>query len=192
MVLAQPPETDAGKIPCSQLVYWENPHEATAPLVLPTGNEGYVTVPFHYQMGFYFRFISATFTLDGAVVDEVRDDAKLKGKPSIPIFAGPLSPGDHEVRLLLKMAGDGLGPMAYLRGYHFEVRSHHKFTVQPAQPLDIHIFAYERSQPPTPIEERPAICFVESPDNGTASDAGVDSQLGPTPAPAADANNPLE
>jgi hypothetical protein len=76
--------------------------------------------------------------------------------------------------------------MAYMRHYHFEVRSHHNFNVHIGQPLDIHIFAYEKRQP-TPLEEVPAICVVESPDNGTASDAGMDSQLGPTLAPSADA-----
>lgn len=177
---APTPDADAGNISCSRLFHWENRQEATSPLVLPPGsNDGYATIAFYYQMSSLFRFTSAMFVLDGTIVHEALDEAEVKGKP-IRAFAGPLSPGGHELNFSFKMVGHGEGATAY----HFEVRSSRKFTVHPGQPLDILVFAYERGQSQTPFVERPSICIVESP---APSDAGVGSQVDATSTPAPDA-----
>lgn len=88
------------------------------------------------------------------------DDAYLEA-PSFPAFSGVLREGDHVLQVRLLYRGHGSGVFSYLRGYKFEVRSSHAFHVDPQKPLDVLAVAYEKGGVTTPLEERPAVRYVE-------------------------------
>jgi hypothetical protein len=70
-------------------------------------------------------------------------------------------PGDHTLRVLLQLRGNGYGVFAYLRGYRFEVKANHAFSLDGRRPLRLEVVAWERDDAWTPLEGRPAICYVE-------------------------------
>ncbi|MEM9691107.1 MAG: hypothetical protein AAGA56_01055, partial [Myxococcota bacterium] len=57
--------------------------------------------------------------------------------------------------------GNGYGVFSYLRGYRFEVRSSHSFTAVEGKTTRLRILAYEKGGVTTPIEERPAVRYLE-------------------------------
>jgi hypothetical protein len=79
----------------------------------------------------------------------------------IPIFNGSIPPGDHTVQVLINLQGYGYGVFSYLRGYKFEVRSSHSFTAVEGKTTQLRILAYEKGGVTTPLEERPAIRYLE-------------------------------
>jgi hypothetical protein len=105
-----------------------------------------------------FRLERVVFTLDGELIYLRADrDGDLGETAEIPLFEGPLPPGDHVLGVVLEYRGQGL---PYMDGYLFEVRSSHAFTVDPGQSLDLDVVGYEQS-PIRQVSERPTIRFVE-------------------------------
>jgi hypothetical protein len=51
---------------------------------------------------------------------------------------------------------------SYLRGYRFEVRSSHSFTVTEGKAVSLKAIAYEKGGVTTPLEQRPAVRYLES------------------------------
>jgi hypothetical protein len=114
-----------------------------------------------------FRLQSVQMTLDGAPLfaqsaPTKPDDAYLEA-PTFPAFSGVLREGDHLLQVRLLYTGHGFGVFSYLRGYKFEVRSSHSFHVDPAKPLDVLVVAHEKGGVTTPLEERPAVRYVDQP-----------------------------
>jgi len=66
------------------------------------------------------------------------------------------TPGEHVLQVLTQMRGE-----FYLRGYKFEVKSSHAFTVSGNRPIRVEVVAWEKRGPRTPPEQRPAIRYVE-------------------------------
>jgi hypothetical protein len=48
-----------------------------------------------------------------------------------------------------------------MRGYRFEIRSSHAFTISPGKPLDVAVVVYPKD-PTRPLEERPAVQWFET------------------------------
>jgi len=119
-------------------------------------------IAFINDMSSAFQLTQALFVLDGAVQYNKQDDTGLlASQTEIPIFSGSIPPGDHTLQVLIKLKGHGYGVFSYLQGYRFEVRSSHSFTVTEGKTIELRAVAFEKGDVTTPIEQRPAVRYVE-------------------------------
>lgn len=133
-----------------------------------------VEIKFGNDMSNIFRLNRALFVLDGAVQYNKQDDTgALAAQKEIPIFSGSVPPGDHTLQVLLQFRGYGYGMFSYLRGYRFEVKSTHSFTVTEGKAVELTATAYEKGGVTTPVEQRPALRFVEKLKSGAPSGGGA-------------------
>ena len=120
-------------------------------------------IVFENTMSGAFRLTRAVFVLDGAVQYNKNDDTgALAEQTNIPIYRGSIPPGDHTLTVMLEFRGHGYGVFSYLRGYRFEVRSSHSFTVTEGKTIKVRAIAYEKGGVTTPLEQRPAVRYVET------------------------------
>jgi hypothetical protein len=131
--------------------------------ILSAGSSGSrTTIRLENKLTAQFRMTRALVVLDGAVQYNKTDrSGALAEQKVIPIFSGSIPPGDHTVQVLINLQGHGYGVFSYLRGYRFEVRSSHSFTALEGKTTQLRILAYEKGGVTTPIEERPAIRYLE-------------------------------
>lgn len=140
-------------------------------------------IRFKNEMSNAFRLTRALFVLDGAVQYNKEDDTgALAAQPEIPIFSGTIPPGDHTLQVLVQLRGHGYGVFSYLRGYKFEVKSSHAFTVTEGKAIDLEVIAWEKGGVTTPLEQRPAVRYVEKIKSGLGE---AEPTTGATMAPAA-------
>ncbi len=119
-------------------------------------------ITFRNDMSNAFRLTKALFILDGAVQYNKQDDSgTLSAQKEIPIFSGSIPPGDHTLQVSIKLQGHGYGVFSYLRGYNFDVKSSHSFTVTDGKTIQLEAVAWEKGGVTTPLEQRPAIRYVE-------------------------------
>jgi hypothetical protein len=123
--------------------------------------------------------------LDGAVQYNKQDDTgALSGQKEIPIFNGSIAPGDHTLQVLLRLRGHGYGVFSYLRGYQFEVKQSHSFSVTEGKEVDLDVIAWEKGGVTTPLEQRPAVRYLERLRDVTAPSAvPADAEPAPVAAP---------
>lgn len=147
-------------------------------------------VKFINEMSGAFRLTRAVFVLDGAVQYNKADETGLLSEQStLPIYTGSIPPGDHTLQVLLQLQGNGYGVFSYLRGYRFEVRSSHSFTATEGKTTQLSAIAYEKGGVTTPLEERPAIRYMEKAVTLTQTDADKTAPgAAPAAAPAASAS----
>lgn len=120
------------------------------------------SIIFQNDMSGAFRLTRALFVLDGAVQYNKQDDSgALSAQKQIPIFKGSISPGDHTLQVLLRLRGHGYGVFSYLRGYQFEVKQSHSFSVTEGKEVDLDVIAWEKGGVTTPLEQRPAVRYLE-------------------------------
>ena len=130
-------------------------------------------IVFTNDMSNIFKLNRALFVLDGAVQYNKQDDTgALADQKKIPIFSGSVPPGDHTLQVLLQLRGHGYGVFSYLRGYRFEVKSSHSFTVTEGKTMELEAVAWEKGGVTTPVEQRPAIRYVEKVRSGNAPSSG--------------------
>lgn len=126
------------------------------------GSGAYATIAFDNKMSGAFRLTRAVFVLDGAVQFNRADDSgALAEQKTIPIYRGSMPPGDHTLQVLLEFRGHGFGVFSYLKGYRFEVRSSHSFTIPQGKSLALQVVAYEKGGVTTALEQRPAVRYSE-------------------------------
>lgn len=156
------------------------------------GTGSRATIKFNNELGSAFRVARALFVLDGAVQYNKSDQSgALSEQPEIPIFDGSIPPGDHTLQVLVNLQGNGLGVFSYLKGYRFEVRSSHSFTAVEGRTIQLQAVAYEKGGVTTPLEERPAIRYIEKVAMGVAAPTATGetpASGAPTAAPAAPAS----
>lgn len=117
-------------------------------------------IKFVNEMSNAFRLTSALFVLDGAVQYNKQDDSgALSEQKEIPIFNGSVPSGDHTLQVALKLRGHGYGVFSYLRGYQFDAKSSHSFTITEGKTVQLEVVAYEKGGVTTPLEERPSIRY---------------------------------
>jgi hypothetical protein len=120
------------------------------------------SIRFQNDMSGAFRLTRALFVLDGAVQYNKQDDTgALAGQKEIPIFKGSITPGDHTLQVLLRLRGHGYGVFSYLRGYQFEVKQTHSFSVTEGKEVELDVVAWEKGGVTTPLEQRPAVRYLE-------------------------------
>jgi hypothetical protein len=132
-------------------------------------------IRFENKLSNQFMLTRVLVVLDGAVQYNKTDRADvLADQKMIPIFSGSIPPGDHTVQVLINLRGNGYGVFSYLRGYRFEVRSSHSFTAVEGKTTQLRILAYEKGGVTTPLEERPAIRYLEKVVAGLVDATGSD------------------
>jgi hypothetical protein len=130
------------------------------------------TIRFTNELSSAFRVTRVLFVLDGAVQYNKTDQSgALAEQAEIPIFNGSVPPGDHTLQVLINLQGNGYGVFSYLRGYKFEVRSSHSFTAVEGKTINLQAVSYEKGGVTTPLEERPAVRYVEKVQSGLADTA---------------------
>lgn len=127
-------------------------------------------ISFSNEMSSAFKLVRALFVLDGAVQYNKKDESgALAEQREIPIFTGSITPGDHTLQALVQLRGHGYGVFSYLRGYRFEVKSSHSFTVTEGKTIRLDVVAWEKGGVTTPLEQRPAIRYVEKIASGVSA-----------------------
>jgi hypothetical protein len=119
-------------------------------------------VVFKNEMSSAYRLVKALVVLDGAIQYNRADDTgALADQKEIPVFTGSVSPGDHTVQVQLTFQGNGYGVFTYLKGYKFEVKSSHSFTVVEGKTLSVTATSLEKGGVTTPLDQRPAVEWRE-------------------------------
>ncbi|WP_437523003.1 hypothetical protein WME79_33055 [Sorangium sp. So ce726] len=133
-------------------------------------------IRFNNELSSAFRVTRVLIVLDGAVQYNKTDQSgALAEQSEIPIFNGSVPPGDHTLQVLVNLQGNGYGVFSYLRGYRFEVRSSHSFTAVEGKTINLQAVAFEKGGVTTPLEERPAVRFVEKIVSGLSDAPGQPS-----------------
>ena len=134
----------------------------------PAGAGARAKIIYSDKMGSSFRLVKTVFILDGVPVYNKADEKGMKKKKSIELFNSPVVPGEHTLSVNVEYKGNGYGLFAYLNDYRFKVRSSHAFSVDEGKAKSLKIVIFERGNIATPLEERPAIKYIE--EAGTLSD----------------------
>ncbi len=120
-------------------------------------------VLFRNEMGGSFRLVKATFLLDGSPIFNKADEAgSLSEREAIDLFDGPVVPGEHTLSVVLQYRGHGYGIFSYLKGYSFKTKSSRTFIVNEGKALNLDVVGYEKGNVTTPLEERPAVRYLET------------------------------
>jgi hypothetical protein len=91
----------------------------------------------------------------------------------IPLYQELVQPGDHTLQIKLEYQGNGYGIFSYLKGYKFEVTSSRSFTALEGKTIRLTVIGYEQGGPTTPLEEKPAVRFVEKTTGGVGPAPGA-------------------
>jgi hypothetical protein len=144
------------------------------------------------DMGASFRLIKLIYSLDGTQVFARTDDTaeNLYKAKSFDVFAGPISPGNHNLAAIATYRGHGYGVFEYLSKYTFTAKGNQAFIASEGKIAKVDCRGFEKGGPTTPLEKRPAIeCKVtqvqpekpaEKPADTTGGKPGTSA---PTPAP---------
>jgi len=127
----------------------------------PAGAGARATITYSDKMGSSFKLIKAVFILDGVPIYNKADQKGMKKKKALQLFSAPIVPGEHTLSVSVEYKGNGYGLFAYLNDYRFKVRSSHAFSVDEGKAKQLEILIYERGNIATPLEERPAVKYVE-------------------------------
>jgi hypothetical protein len=114
------------------------------------------------RMGSSYKLVKVMYALDGApILNKSDEEGGLGEKPSFDIYNGSIVPGEHTLTVQLEYRGHGYGIFSYLRGYRFKVSSSHAFTAVEGKATTLHVIGYEKGGPTAPLEERPAVRYLE-------------------------------
>jgi len=138
------------------------------------------------EMGSSFRLIKLIYSLDGTQVFVRTDDTaeSLYKQKSFDIFAGPISPGNHNLAAVATYRGHGYGVFEYLSKYTFTAKGAQAFVANEGKVAKVDCKGFEKGGPTTPMEKRAAVeCKVTQVTPETKSDTAT--VPAPTPSPAA-------
>jgi hypothetical protein len=132
------------------------------------------------EMGASFRLIKLIYSLDGTQVFVRTDDTgeSLYMSKGFDVFAGPISPGNHNIAAVATYRGHGYGVFEYLSKYTFTARGNQAFIAGEGKIAKVDCKGFEKGGPTTPLEKRAAIeCKVtqvqpEKPPESTAPKPG--------------------
>jgi hypothetical protein len=114
------------------------------------------------KMGNSYKLVKVVYALDGApIFNKADEEGRLGDQEEFDIYNGSIVPGEHTLTVKLEYRGHGYGIFSYLKGYRFKVSSSHTFTAPEAKALSLHVVGYEKGGPTAPLEERPAVRYVE-------------------------------
>ncbi len=125
------------------------------------------------KMGNSYKLVKVVYALDGApILNKADEEGELGEREQFDIYNGSIVPGEHTLSVQLEYRGHGYGIFSYLKGYRFKVSSSHTFTAAEGKVTSLRVVGYEKGGPTAPLEERPAVRYVER----------VDTPVGPVEA----------
>lgn len=116
------------------------------------------------QMSASYRLVKVLYLLDGASIFSRADPegtGTLGDMEEFEVFRGAIVPGEHTLTVNLEYRGHGYGVFSYLKGYRFKVRSNYTFTAPEGRGVVLRSIGLERGGATAPLEERPAVRYVE-------------------------------
>jgi hypothetical protein len=114
------------------------------------------------RMSESYKLVRVVYALDGApIFTKADEEGSLGEQGEFEVYNGSIVPGEHTLTVGLEYRGHGYGVFAYLKGYRFKVRSTYTFTVPEGRISTLNVVGYEKGGPTTPLEERPAIRYIE-------------------------------
>jgi hypothetical protein len=114
------------------------------------------------RMSGSYRLVKAVYALDGArIFNKADEEGSLGERRELKIYDGSIVPGEHTITVNLEYRGHGYGIFSYLKGYRFRVRSNYSFTAPEGKAVSLRVVGYEKGGPTAPLEERPAIRYIE-------------------------------
>jgi len=140
------------------------------------------------EMGSSFRLTKLVYTLDGTQVFVRTDETaeSLYKTKSFDIFAGPISPGNHNLSIAATYRGHGYGVFEYLSKYTFNAKGGQAFSAGEGKIARIDCKGFEKGGPTTPLEKRAAVeCKVTQVNPEKPSDK-TPAPTTPSPTPAAE------
>ena len=115
------------------------------------------------EMGASFRLTKLIYSLDGTQVFVRTDDTaeNLYKSKGFDVFAGPISPGNHNIAAIATYRGHGYGVFEYLSKYTFTAKGNQAFLAGEGKISKVDCRGFEKGGPTTPLEKRSAIeCTV--------------------------------
>ena len=120
------------------------------------------------KMGASYKLVKLVYALDGApIFNKADEEGGLGATETFDIYNGSIVPGEHTLTVQLEYRGHGYGIFSYLRGYRFKVSSSHTFTAAEGRITTLRVVGYEKGGPTAPLEERPAVRYLERVDTPT-------------------------
>ncbi|MBX3272819.1 MAG: hypothetical protein KF729_21330 [Sandaracinaceae bacterium] len=114
------------------------------------------------RMSSSYRLVKAVYALDGArIYSKADEEGSLGERRETDIYDGSIVPGEHTLTVNLEYRGHGYGIFSYLKGYRFRVRSNYSFSAPEGKAITIRVVGYEKGGPTAPLEERPAVRYIE-------------------------------
>lgn len=114
------------------------------------------------RMSSSYRLVKAVYALDGTpIFNRADEEGSLAESDEFEVFNGSIVPGEHTLTVNLEYRGHGYGIFTYLKGYRFKVRSNYAFTAPEGRLVNVRVVGYESGGPTAPLEERPAVRYVE-------------------------------
>ena len=114
------------------------------------------------KMGASYLLVKAVYALDGApIFNKMDEEGGLNDRDTFDIYNGSMVPGEHTVTANLEYRGRGFGIFSYLKGYRFKVKSSYTFNAPEGKAITVRVVSYEKGGPTAPLEDRPAIRYVE-------------------------------
>jgi len=114
------------------------------------------------RMSQSYKLVRVVYALDGApIFTKADEEGSLGDQQEFEVYNGSIVPGEHTLTVNLEYRGHGYGVFAYLKGYRFKVRSTYTFAVPEGRVSTVHVVGYEKGGPTTPLEERPAVRYIE-------------------------------
>jgi hypothetical protein len=111
------------------------------------------------DMGASFRLIKLIYSLDGTQVFARTDDTaeSLYKTKAFDVFAGPISPGNHNLSAIATYRGHGYGVFEYLSKYTFTAKGNQAFLAAEGKIAKVDCRGFEKGGPTTPLEKRASI-----------------------------------
>lgn len=114
------------------------------------------------RMSQSYKLVRVVYALDGApIFTKADEEGSLGEQTEFEVYNGSIVPGEHTLTVNLEYRGHGYGVFAYLKGYRFKVRSTYTFAVPEGRVSTLQVVGYEKGGPTTPLEERPAVRYIE-------------------------------
>jgi len=114
------------------------------------------------KMSSSYKLVKVVYALDGAqIFNRADEEGELGDREQFEVYNGSIVPGEHTLTVNLEYPGHGYGIFSYLKGYRFRVRSNYQFTAPEGRGVTIRVVGYEKGGPTAPLEERPAVRYVE-------------------------------
>lgn len=114
------------------------------------------------KMSSSYKLVKASYALDGApIFTKADEEGGLGDQDHFDVYNGSIVPGEHTINVTLEYRGNGYGIFSYLKGYRFRVRSNYTFTVPEGKAVQLRVVGFEKGGPTAPLEERPAIRYIE-------------------------------